>query len=392
MTRLLILAIRFRLIVIRFRQLGQGVILAASLAGIAPVFAQVQFPQGEFPLTDFERSSISIDEIMTGGPPRDGIPSIDDPTFVSISAASEWLDSREPVIALNHEGEARAYPIQILMYHEIVNDVIGDTPVSITFCPLCNASIVFDRTVAHEDETNVLDFGTTGRLRNSDLVMYDRQTESWWQQFTGQGIIGKYTDTTLLQLPSQIVSFAEFSEAYADASVLSRETGFNRPYGNNPYRGYDAIDNNPFLFRGEIDSRLPAMERVLSIRLQSATQLIPLSPLLEQPLLNLTLDQKPVAVFAASTAASALDAGKIADSRAVPSAAAFSAVVNDKALSFKLLDGAIIDQQTGSEWNAFGQAVRGPLKSTQLLQLDQGVHFAFAWLAFDPAAVVVELP
>lgn len=392
MTQPLIPASHFHLPAICCRHLFQAMTVAASLAWIAPVAAQVQFPQGEFPLTDFERSSISIDEIMTGGPPRDGIPSIDEPTFVSVSAASEWLDSREPVIALNHRGEARAYPIQILMYHEIVNDVIADTPVSVTFCPLCNASIVFDRTVAHEDKTSVLDFGTTGRLRNSDLVMYDRQTESWWQQFTGQGIIGKYTNTTLQQLPSQIVSFGEFSEAYADAGVLSRETGFNRPYGNNPYRGYDAIDNNPFLFRGEIDSRLPAMERVLSIQSQSATQLIPLSPLLEQPLLNLTLDSKPVAVFAVSTAASALDAGTIAESRAVPSAAAFSAVVDDTVLRFELLDGAIKDEQTGSEWNAFGQAVSGPLKSTRLTQLDQGVHFAFAWLAFDPAAVVVKLP
>lgn len=329
---------------------------------------------------------------MTGGPPRDGIPAIDKPTFVSISEANEWLGDREPVIAFTHEGTTRAYPLQILMYHEIVNDVIADTPVSVTFCPLCNASIVFDRTVGQGDASRVLDFGTTGRLRNSDMVMYDRQSESWWQQFTGQGIIGEYTDIKLDQLPSQIVSYEAFKDTFGDALVLSNNTGFSRPYGNNPYRGYDAIDNNPFLFRGDIDPRLPAMERVLSIRMQTGTQLIPLSPLVESPLLNLVLDDKPVAVFAASTAASALDAGRISESRAVPSAAAFNAVINEQTLSFELLDGKVTDKQTGSEWNIFGQAVSGPLKAVQLEQLDQGVHFAFAWLAFDPDAVVVKVP
>lgn len=369
------------------------VLLALSWVCIAPASAQVQFPQGEFPLTDFKISSVQIEEIMSGGPPRDGIPAIDTPTFVGVKQASEWLGDREPVIAVSHGGVTRAYPLQILMYHEIVNDVIADTPVSVTFCPLCNASIVFDRRVEQNDATRVLDFGTTGRLRNSDMVMYDRQTESWWQQFTGRGIIGEYTDVELTQLSSQIVSFEAFRKAFSNAQVLSNKTGFNRPYGNNPYRGYDAIDSNPFLFRGEIDPRLPAMERVLSIRLQSAdTQLIPLSPLFETPLVNLTIDDQPVAVFAASTAASALDAGRITESRAVPSAAAFHAVVGDQALIFELRDGKIVDEQTGSEWNVFGRAVGGSLNGKQLQQLDQGVHFAFAWLAFDPNATVVELP
>ena len=226
-----------------------------TLACLGPVMAQEQFPRGEFPLTDFKKSSINLDELLSGGPPRDGIPSIDKPHFVSVSQAGKWLDDREPVIAVNLNGEARAYPLQILMYHEIVNDVIADMPVAITFCPLCNASIVFDRTVGEGDSKRVLDFGTTGRLRKSDLVMYDRQTESWWQQFTGKGIIGEYTDVSLPQIPSQIVSFAAFKESFGDSKVLSKNTGVIRPYGNNPYRGYDAIDNNPFLFRGDIDPR-----------------------------------------------------------------------------------------------------------------------------------------
>ena len=144
---------------------------------------------------------------------------------------------------------------------------------AVTFCPLCNASIVFDRRV----DEQVLDFGTTGRLRRSDMVMYDRQTESWWQQFTGTGIIGDMNSVVLKQLPSHIVSFADFKKHHKNGEVLSRETGLRRNYGENPYVGYDNIDSRPFLFRGEISDRLPAMERVLALRNDESTLLFALS-------------------------------------------------------------------------------------------------------------------
>ena len=300
--------------------------LLSGVLIVAVANAQIlQFPRGEFPLTQYERGSVDLDEILTGGPPRDGIPAIDEPDFVSVDSASQWLGGVEPVIALSLDGQARAYPLQILMYHEIVND---------EHCRYASPgyllSIVqlIDRVRAHSrrgHEARVLDFGTTGRLRNSDLVMYDRQTESWWQQFTGVGIIGAYTDTELVRLPSQIVSFEQFKAQFAEGKVLSRNTGYSRPYGNNPYRGYDAIDNNPFLFNGDIDPRLPAMERVLSVKLGENTQLIPLTPLADTPLLNLSIGGTPVAILAASTAASALDAGTIVNSRTIPAAAAFGA-------------------------------------------------------------------
>lgn len=351
----------------------------------------VQFPQGEFPKTNYKKASVEINEIMTGGPPRDGIPSVDYPQFINAEQASAWLQDPEPVISLQYKGVVKAYPLQILMYHEIVNDKIAGVPVAVTFCPLCNASIVFERVLGEGDSRVVLDFGTTGRLRKSDLVMYDRQTESWWQQFTGKGIIGDYTDTELVRIPSQIVSFGEFRKAFPDAEILSKETGYRRLYGRNPYSGYDDINNNPFLFRGEIDSRLPAMERVLSIRSEANTQLIPLSKLRDVPVANLTVDEEAVVVFAASTAASALDKAQIAESRAVPAAAAFkaSSSMADEALTFVLNEGVIEDEQTGSHWNAFGLSTAGKLKGSQLEQLDEGVHFAFAWLAFDPDANII---
>lgn len=339
---------------------------------------------GEWPKTDFTNSSVDFSEILSGGPPKDGIPSIDNPKFVDIADASEWLGENEPVIALSIGKTAKAYPLQILTWHEIVNDTIEEVPVSVTFCPLCNASIVFDRTI----DGIVYDFGTTGRLRRSDMVMYDRQTESWWQQFTGEGIIGDMNGVKMKQIPSHIVSFDNFKQTYPDGQVLSKDTGVMRTYGRNPYEGYDNIDSSPFLFRGKTDDRLPPMERVLALNKDNATLLFGLSTLKEQPVINTEFSALPVAVFSFESMNSALDKAKISESRLIPSAAIYSAVVDDKKLKFSLKDGNAVDAETGSVWNIFGMAESGPLKGKKLEQLDKGVHFAFAWFAFDPEAEV----
>jgi len=359
-------------------------VLAAVFTATSNSWAYQRFPEGEFPKTDLSKAAVPIDEFLTGGPPRDGIPAIDSPVFVDSATASTWLEGNEPVVVFEHAGDARAYPLQILMFHEIVNDTVADLPVTITFCPLCNASIVFERTI----EDTVLDFGTTGWLRNSDLVMYDRQTETWWQQFTGRGLIGDYTDVKLQQRPSVIASFATFREAYAEGKVLSRETGYRRNYGQNPYRGYDDITSSPFLYRGEIDSRLPPMERVLSVPKAEHIELVPLTELAENPVVMLPRAATDIVVLAATKAASALDDQTIAKSRAIPAAAAFVAEVDGMPLSFTLVDGQVQDTNTGSTWDAFGRAVAGELLGSKLEQVDRGVHFAFAWLAFDADATI----
>jgi hypothetical protein len=198
-------------------------VLLWLLAGAS--FAQTANDRAEWPKTDFTKHTVELSEIESGGPPKDGIPAIDRPHFAAIPMARAWLKPKEPVIVLRQGAKARAYPIQILMFHEIVNDTFEGVPVAVTFCPLCNASIVFDRRVAG----SVLDFGTTGRLRLSDLVMYDRQSQSWWQQFTGKGIVGRYAGTELTRLPSEIVAFEDFAAAYPAGQVLSRSTGYSRP-------------------------------------------------------------------------------------------------------------------------------------------------------------------
>ena len=210
--------------------------------------------------TDFSKSRIGWNEIFSGGPPKDGIPSIDNPLFKAVAENSE-LSANDPVIGLEIDGDARAYPLRILIWHEIVNDVVGGKPVTVTYCPLCNSAIVFDRRVP----PHVLDFGTTGKLRNSDLVMYDRQTESWWQQFTGEAIVGALTGTELKLVPARLEPFAEFKMRNPGGRVLVPNDPGLRDYRRNPYVGYD-MAAAPFLYRGDYPKDVEAMARVVIVR------------------------------------------------------------------------------------------------------------------------------
>jgi hypothetical protein len=340
----------------------------------------------EFPRTDFSTTTVDLKDIHSGGPPKDGIPAIDAPQFVSVAAASSWLGPHEPVILVRHGGQVRVYPLQILMYHEIVNDRIDGLALAVTFCPLCNASIVFDRRV----DGRVLDFGTTGRLRKSDMVMYDRQTESWWQQFTGEGIVGVFAGRRLTVYPSVIVSFGDVAESFSHAQVLSRDTGYRRSYGRNPYRGYDTIDDQPFLFFDAVDPRLPAMERVVAVAHPGGHRLYPFRVFDTEPVINDTAGAEPIVVFSKPGTASALDAETISRSRRIRSASVFRRDLDGRTLSFALIDGAIRDLETDSRWNLFGRATAGQLRGRQLEAVDHGVYFAFAWLAFDPDAEIYE--
>ena len=194
--------------------------------------------------TDFSRSLVPDSQILSGGPPKDGIPSVDSPAFLAPGQVG-WLADREPVLVVASGGEARIYPLQILTYHEIVNDEVGGVPLVVTYCPLCNTGIVFRREV----DGRLLDFGTTGRLRYSNLLMYDRQTESWWQQATGEALVGEHAGARLRLHPVLMLPYRVAVERFPEALVLSRDTGYSRPYGTNPYSGYDTLAR-PFLYQG----------------------------------------------------------------------------------------------------------------------------------------------
>ena len=254
-------------LVLVFTLLSSLLVLSTAIASASPGIWQ-----SEGWKTDFSKTIINLKEILDGGPPRDGIPPIDRPKYKSI-AESQELTATEPVISLEINGDARAYPLRVMTWHEIVNDVVGGVPVTITYCPLCNTAIVFKR----ELDGQILDFGTTGKLRYSDLVMYDRQTESWWQQFTGEAIIGKMTGKKLKLVPSRLDSFARFTAQYPNGKVLTPNDPRLRRYGQNPYEFYDTRKLPYGLFRGDMPVGINPMARIVAIETVSGPYAVALN-------------------------------------------------------------------------------------------------------------------
>ena len=368
---------------------------AASTSGPAPMvepdpdyeeaLASAQFRTSVWE-TDFSLHTVPYDEFLSGGVGRDGIPPLDEPTFDSIEDTDRWLEDVQPVVALEINGQARAYPLAILTWHEIANDTLGGVPVSVTFCPLCNSAVAFDRRVGDA----VLDFGVSGNLRNSDLVMWDRQTESWWQQLTGEGIVGAYSGYLLDLVPAQIVSWGDFKAAFPEGDVLSRDTGYARAYGRNPYSGYDRIDQSPFLFDGEPDGRLLPMERVAALELDGQPLAFPFLVLEEERVVHYPAEEPKIVVLFQPGTASALDKSNIASSRHVGATGVFETELDGQSLTLRVEGDGFSDTETGSTWNVLGQATSGPLAGKSLTPIVHGNHFWFAWAAFAPDVVVYQ--
>lgn len=359
-----------------------ALLVIASLWASIPVVSSAQKAQNRFPgwKTNFEKRSIDLGELLPGGPPKDAIPAINDPQFVSPGEAANWIKPQEPVISVVVNNEARAYPLQILIWHEMVNDRIGDVPLLVTFCPLCYSALVFDRRAAGRE----FQFGVSGFLRNSDMVMFDRESESLWQQFTAEAIVGDLTGAKLEPVPSQIISFKQFSAAYPKGHVLSRETGYHRSYGRNPYEGYDDISRRPFLYRGKIDSRLAPMEKIIGLTVNGTSKAYPSSITRKRRVIQDMIEGHPVIIFHADGAVSALDQSEISTSRQVGSIGVYDPRVDGQLLSFAFKDGQFVDSETGSEWDITGRAIRGKMEGRALTPLAHGYYFAFAWFAFKP--------
>lgn len=328
----------------------------------------------------FPEPLVDLSAIRSGGPPPDGIPPIDEPRFLAANDV-DFLADDEPVLALTIGGVARAYPVQVLIWHEIVNDTIDGVPVSVSYCPLCNSAIAYDRRLGDR----VLDFGTSGQLYNSALVMYDRQTESLWSHFTGEAVVGHLTGEVLETFPVATVSWSSFRDAHPDALVLSRETGHDRSYGTNPYPGYDDVDTAPFLFDGEVDGRLAAKERIVGIDLPTGVVAVTESLLRDERVVEVD----DVVAWHLPGAASALDASDVADGRDVGASNVFSPEVDGEQLTFRGVDGGFEDVETGSQWDILGRATGGPLEGSQLTAIDHVDTFWFAWAAFQPDTELV---
>jgi hypothetical protein len=332
----------------------------------------------------FPAPLVDPDDLRSGGPPPDGIPAIDQPTFLPTDKV-DFLDDVEPVMALQIGDDARAYPMQIMTWHEIVNDTVDGVPVAATYCPLCNTAIAYDRRLGDR----VLDFGTSGMLYNSALVMYDRQTESLWSHFTAQAIVGHLAGEELDLYPVAIVSWADWRDAHPDGLVLSRDTGHERDYGRNPYPGYDDVNSPAFLFDGEVDDRLAAKERVVGIERDGDAVAVLLDELSGRGVLEVEVGGTELVVWVEPGTASALDSGSLAAGKDVGASGVFVPAADGRELSFEPADDGFVDDQTGTRWNVLGHAVEGPLAGAALEPVVHVDTFWFAWGSFLPETRIV---
>ena len=324
---------------------------------------------------------VDLDEIQ-GIVPPDAIPALEDPAFEP-AAGVAWLAPVEPVLALEINGDARAYPLRIMTWHELVNGTVGGVPVTVSYCPLCNSAVAYDRRVGER----ILDFGTSGALLNSSLVMYDRQTESLWSHYTGEAVVGHLTGAQLDLIPVQTVSFERFLSSHPDGQVLGLDTGHSRRYGQNPYEYYDS-NNRPFLFRGPLDDRLKPITRVLALRDGTDGAVIPYDVLEERRVVPFTFaGMELVALFEPGTA-SALDRALIEEGRDVGATGVFVRLVGGQTLELSAdAGGGFVDAASGVVYDILGRPSGG--SGAALEPVEHLDTFWFAAAAFYPDAEII---
>ena len=338
--------------------------------------------------TDWSMTTIDLQELQLGisrVDPRDSIPPIDFPEFESTSEAGIWLAPDEPGALVQLDGEARFYALSILHRHEIVNDEIAGVPVAVTYCPLCNTATAYDRRM----NGAILRFGVSGLLRNSDLVMWDDQSVSLWQQVTGEAIVGQAAGERLTPISTSIVSFGDFAQSFPDGVSLSQNTGFGIAYGANPYRGYSS-SVTPFLYDGETDPRYPALSRVVGVTINDEAKAYPFEVIEPLGTVNDVVGGVPIVVFWGGSTLDALDADRVATGQAIGTGVAYLTEVGEQTLTFSKSGEVWMDDETGSTWTLLGEAISGPLIGQRLIVATHRNEFWFAWGAFFPDASVFE--
>jgi hypothetical protein len=333
---------------------------STNLNSNASSINSVPTPVGE----EEESSIVPLDQIVSGGPPPDGIPSIDNPKFISVQEADRNLEDSELVLGLNINGDVRAYPLQIMVWHEIVNDKVGNTPVAVTYCPLCFTNQVFNRTM---NDGKTLEFGTSGKLYNSNLVMYDRTTKSLWSQAMAQGIVGKFAGIKLERVPFDVAYWKEWKQLYPESKVLSTDTGSSRPYGADPYGDYYTNGDVLFPVSGG-DDRLGLKEIVIGFENEGQHKAYKLQEIEDKKVINDKVNGKPVVLFS-------LYPFMVRSYDPVVEGLILEFNYNIKGINF-------VDKQTSSLWNFEGKAISGQMKGKQLTRLPFDEGFWFEWIAF----------
>jgi len=316
--------------------------------------------------TDGVKHLIPLDKIKDGGPPKDGIPSIDNPMFVKIQYADFMSDS-DIVIGLDINGEVKAYPLFILVWHEIINDNIGNLPVSITYCPLCYTSQVFERII----DDKIVEFGTSGKLYNSNLLMYDRFTESYWSQALGMAVTGQLSGYQLDLVPFDVISWGDWKTLHPDTMVLTTDTGYIRSYGTDPYGNY--YSEPRIMFPVEYsDDRINPKEIILGFQQNNIYKAYKQSDIESHIIINDFIGETPVMLI----------------SLFPQNTRAFERILDDKLLDFVYSNDRIFDSQTNSEWNYDGLAISGEYEGKQLQRMAIEPGFWFEWVAFHPNTLI----
>lgn len=313
-------------------------------------------------ITNGIKHIVPLDEIKSGGPPKDGIPSIDNPKFIPVSEA-KFLKDDDLVIGVHLDGQTKAYPLFILVWHEIVNDKFGTTPVAVTYCPLCFTTQVFDRQINGTE----VEFGTSGKLYNSNLVMYDRYTNSYWSQALGEGITGDLTGYKLGKIPFDLIRWSDWKSLYPNSKVLSTDTGFERSYGTDPYGDY-YTDPRIIFPVSHKDDRMGPKEIIIGYENSNEYKAYKIKEVASSKLIDDTIGKRDIMLITLHPF----------DTRG------FDRKTSSQTLDFSYSDGKIFDKQTNSEWNFEGVAISGPLTGTQLQRLTLNPGFWFEWVAFHP--------
>jgi Protein of unknown function (DUF3179) len=326
------------------------------------------------------KHTVPLDKILSGGPPQDGIPSIDNPKFHSVQEADEILEDSELVLGLNINGDIRVYPLQILVWHEIVNDVVGDQPVAVTYCPLCFTNQVFNRTL---NDGNTVEFGTSGKLYNSNLVMYDRKSNSLWSQALGEGIVGEYAGVKLERIPFDVAYWKEWKELYPESKVLSRDTGSVRPYGADPYGDYYTNDLILFPVAND-DKRLGLKEIIIGLENKDQYKAYKLQEIETKKVINDVIgeDKKIALVSLEPFMIRVFD-------RVIDGNDDGNKIVVD--LFYNETTNTLIDRVTGSELNFDGKFINKQLQGKKLERLPMDQGFWFEWAAFHPETEVFSI-
>ena len=333
----------------------------------SPEDLEVSVPEGIM-VTNGQKHIVPLDKIKGGGPPKDGIPSIDNPKFVPVSE-SQFVPDTTFVIGLDINGEKRAYPLFIMVWHEIVNDSVGGVPVAVTYCPLCFTNQVFERVIDGKE----VEFGTSGKLYNSNLVMYDRLTDSYWSQALGVAITGELTGYELKRIPFDVISWADWKTLHPDTLVLTTETGHIRSYGVDPYGDY-YTDPRILFPVDHKDDRMHPKEIILGFYEEEVYKAYKQEDVESAIVINDKINTQPMMLVS-------LFSG---DSRA------FDRTVDGKVLTFDFVDDVIIDLESKSEWNYDGVAISGSMEGIQLVRLPFNPGFWFEWVAFHPDTEVYE--